>query len=102
MPYQMSAHFAPPQVYPSNMAPFVFDITKCRDPNVARCPSCNHTAMTRVEKIFSACQIISGVVLICSVFMIVPGVIILAMASDYEHFCTRCNSSIGINKNCCS
>lgn len=94
-------HSFSPQIYPYTMIPAVFDITKCKDPNVACCPSCNHIAMTRVEKKFSTCQIILGVILICSVVMIVPGILILALSSDYEHFCTRCKRSIGKNKTFC-
>lgn len=86
-----------PHSYPYTISKAPVDITKCKEPNVALCPSCNFVGMTRVEKKFSTCQIVLGILFICSAYMIIPGILILIFAFDYEHCCSRCNCIIGRN-----
>ena len=90
-----------PQMYPYNADSLTTDITQCKEPKLARCKSCNFIVMTRVEKKVSICQLIIVILMFCSIYLIVSGIFVLIFCSDYEHFCTRCQSSIGRKKGCC-
>jgi len=90
-----------PQLYPYNADSLATDITQCKEPKLARCKSCNFIVMTRVEKKVSICQLIIVILMFCSIYLIVPSICVLIFCSDYEHFCTRCQSSIGRKKGCC-
>ena len=90
-----------PQMYPYKMYNLTTDITQCQEPNFARCKFCNFIGMTRVEKKYSTCQLIVGILMICSMYLLIPGICVLIFWSDYEHFCTRCQSSVGKKKGCC-
>ena len=93
-------YYPPHQMYPYTLTP-VYDITKFKDPNIAQCPLCGFIGMTRVEKKYSCCQVVSGISMIFTVALFIPGVIILVAAYDYQHYCTRCNVRLGTYKTFC-
>lgn len=90
----------PGQVYP---VPFSItaDVTQCSEPNIASCPTCHFVGMTRVERRFATGHTVTGILLMCTFYLIVPGILILLLFRDYEHFCSRCNNPIGRKKAFC-
>lgn len=112
-PYQMSTmqiessqmganqFINPPQMYPYCASPFLADINACTESSMASCQTCHFFGMTRVERRFSTCQFLTGFFCIFSGIFIIPGILILILARDYEHTCTRCQSCVGKKKAFC-
>lgn len=101
---QIAAHqFAfTPQMYPYNTNSFfpTADVTQCKESCIAHCHTCGFIGLTHIEKKFSNCQLVIGILMICTISLSIPGILILIYASDYEHFCTRCKKSIGKKTTC--
>ena len=95
------------QAYPfTYYAPYtltlpITDVTKFSHPTFTSCPSCKSLGLTRVEKRVSVCQVISAILMICSGYLIILGIVVLIFFHDVEHFCAKCNRRIGTKKACC-
>ncbi len=79
----------------------ITDVSKYSHSTFTRCPDCNALGLTRVEKKFSTCQVITGIILICSGYLVIFGILTLIFAMDYDHFCARCNRRIGRKRTFC-
>jgi hypothetical protein len=79
----------------------ITDVTRHSHSTFTRCNACNSLGLTRVEKRFSVVQVILGIVLICTCYLIFLGILVLIFAMDYDHFCPKCNSLIGRKKRFC-
>lgn len=95
----------PPQNFgypPAKGAPGPFpmmpssDVTQCSDPTLTTCPNCKSYGMTRVQRSFGTCQLITGILLFGPI-----GISILVLGRNYDHYRGRCNLKIGTKEGFC-
>lgn len=76
----------------------ITDVTKYSHSTFTKCPKCNTLGLTRIEKAFSTCQVLTGIVLILTGYLVIVGILVLIFAMDYDHYCAKCNCKIGRKK----
>ena len=79
----------------------VVDVTSFSESTLITCTHCQITAMSRIEKKSSCCQITTGVIMICFSALIIPGITVLIFCKDTHHHCLRCNYLLGVKKGMC-
>lgn len=77
------------------------DVSSCTESTLTTCPNCKLFGMTRIERSFGVCQLICGILMICSLYLMLFGILVLVLAKNYDHYCARCNFKIGTKESCC-